>query len=286
LLLCQAEPATKGKGAATTLLAICAKQRNTILAKLDEETIAVAVGAAGRGRRIAPLNIGGERVWLKDFNAPSPPKWHRLQQGLFLVTRLQTLRPVPSGEGLAGAEHEVETIARLRAAGVHVPEVLWVREARIVISDIGRTVRDLEKLGGEPAITSAVLATAGALSRIHAHDLVHGRPILRNMTWNGDIVGFLDFEERPLEVMPLEAAKARDVLLFLMSLGRRNSARLTAAAFDAYAVAMATGVLTELRRIAVAFGPLSGLLGRTALRSGNRNVIGLVRALNAIADHL
>jgi hypothetical protein len=85
-------------------------------------------------------------------------------------------------------------------------------------------------------------------------------------------------------VMPVDAAQARDVVLFLMSIGRRSGADLTNAAFRIYRQGIRPGVDAELQRVARSARPLTGVLGRTLARSGNRDLIGLVRALVALAD--
>ncbi len=48
----------------------------------------------------------------------------------------------------------------------------------------------------------------------HARGAYFGQPLPRNLTWDGDKVGFIDFEEDPLEVMDLSEAQARDWLMF------------------------------------------------------------------------
>ncbi len=234
------------------------------------------------GRRVAPLQIGGKRVWLKDFDRPSPAKWHQVQRVLFAGTGLQILRSVPSHSGITGAENEIAAMQLFRQIDARVPELLWVENARILISDIGETMRDLQHRLGPSKIAAAATMGARELSRIHAQGVVHGRPILRNMTWDGRTVGFLDFEERPAEVMPPEAAQARDVLLLLMSIARRCQDDLLSVAFAEYAAEIPPRVERELQRAVRASGPLIGGLGRVLARSGNRNLRGLIGALTTV----
>ena len=50
--------------------------------------------------------------------------------------------------------------------------------------------------------------------------MVHGRPYLRDMTWDGEKIGFLDLEEDPLTVMPIAAGQARDIWIFLSAVSK------------------------------------------------------------------
>jgi hypothetical protein len=251
--------------------------------KIDRSAIArrlTSIQAANR--RIAPVEIDGVRTWLKDFDQPSPAEWDRVQRALFAVTRLHMLRPVPSLSGLEGARNEIASIGRFEEIGARVPSVLWSEASRIVISDIGETIREMQRRLGVSSIDGAVVAAARELSRIHRHGLVHGRPILRNMTWDGQTVGFLDFEERPTDVMPLEVAQARDVLLLLISIARRCEPALVKAALTACSPDIWPGVEKELRRVSRAAGPLAGNFGRMLSQGGGRNVRSVIEALTAV----
>jgi tRNA A-37 threonylcarbamoyl transferase component Bud32 len=235
-------------------------------------------------RRVSPIEIDGAPAWLKDFDQPSPPKWAGLQRAAHAVARLDLLKPAPTLAGPAGAAAEAGAIRRCREAGARVPEILWIKGARLALSDIGETLRDMQRRGA-PAIADATMAAAGELARLHRHGIVHGRPILRNMTWNGARVGFLDFEERPLEVMPIESAAARDVLLLLMSVGRRSGQELVDRAWRTYAGAMRPDVARVLCRAASLGRPIAGPLGDLLRRTGNRDAAGLVLALRALRRH-
>jgi tRNA A-37 threonylcarbamoyl transferase component Bud32 len=232
--------------------------------------------------RIVPVEIDGVQAWLKDFDQPSPAEWDRVQRVLFAVSRLHMLCPVPSLSGLQGAENEIASIGRFEEVGARVPSVLWSEASRIVISDIGETIREMQRRLGVSSIDGAVVAAACELSRIHRHGLVHGRPILRNLTWDGQTVGFLDFEERPTDVMPLEVAQARDVLLLLISIARRCEPALVKAFLAAYSPDMRPGVEKELQRVSRAAGPLAGNFGRMLSRGGGRNVRSVIEALTAM----
>jgi tRNA A-37 threonylcarbamoyl transferase component Bud32 len=236
-------------------------------------------------RRVSRVTVDGEILWLKDFDQTTPSKWSGIQQAAFLVTRLELLRPVPSPGGMEGGDREIKAIQLFREAGARVPELRWRKGATIAITDIGETVRSIEGKTGQEGIRSGAIAAAAEVSRIHSRGLVHGRPILRNLTWDGESVGFLDFEEAPLSVMSREAAQARDVFLLLASIGRRSSEGLVREAFAAYAASMPPGVAQELQRVtrlAPTFG--NRLAKQFVNRLGSRDVTGLSLALCAVAE--
>jgi tRNA A-37 threonylcarbamoyl transferase component Bud32 len=235
--------------------------------------------AAGR---IAPLEIAGARAWLKNFDQPSPPEWHRVQRALAFVSRLQVMRPVPALHGVEGAKNEIAAMRAFEESGARVPKLLWAQGAKILISDIGPTLREEERRMARAGFAGACLVAARELRRIHSHGLVHGRPILRNLTWDAETIGFLDFEERPTNVMPLATAHARDVVLFLSSLGRHFEGQFLQVAFVDYLVGAKPEVERELRRIV---GRSALLLKAPFAKSATRRsraVSGIVASLAAM----
>lgn len=253
--------------------------------RIDAHSINLRLAEAGlNGRRIAPLEIGGTRAWLKDFDQPSPPEWHGVQRALALVSRLRILRPVPALDGMEGAMNEIAAMQAFREAGERVPHLLWAEGARILTSDIGLTIRDQERGASQAVLTKACLSAAEKLSGIHNRGLVHGRPILRNMTWDGATVGLIDFEERPTMVMPLETAQARDVLLFLTSLGRRFDRAFLRKAFAAYARNSGAEVDRELQRVVRRSTLLLKSPFAKIAASQGRTLSGVIGALGALFD--
>jgi tRNA A-37 threonylcarbamoyl transferase component Bud32 len=256
--------------------------------EIDAQSINLRVAEAGlTGRRIAPVEIAGTRAWLKNFDQPSPSEWHGIQRALAFVSRLRVLRPVPALDKIEGAENEIAAMQAFREIGVRVPELLWAEGARLLISDIGPTIRDEQRhrarVGG---VAKACLAAARELSRVHTRGLVHGRPILRNITWDGATVGFIDFEETPTKVMPLETAQARDVLLFLMSLGRRMDKEFLHKAFAAYAGNARPEVDRELRRVVHRSALLLKPPFSKAATAQSQTLRGVVVALGTLFDTL
>jgi hypothetical protein len=91
-------------------------------------------------------------------------------------------------------------------------------------------------------------------------------------------VGFMDFEERPQDVMPLETAQARDIwLLFLQVATRACDAPKTCdAAFARWCENAPPRALEELCRLTGILGrflPVARLIGRVRMGSDLRRFI-------------
>ncbi|UYC11156.1 serine/threonine protein phosphatase [Xanthomonas sp. CFBP 8445] len=163
-----------------------------------------------------PILIDGQRVWLKQYGMQS----RRLAlAALRLVARclhLHPLRPPPHHGGERARQVEARRLAELRGQAVHVPDVLGGGHAALVISDNGQSLAHcLRQAQHAPRRLDALVAAAvAAIAAAHRRGAYLGQPLPRNMTYDGACVGFLDFEEDPLEVMTLEQAQARDWLLF------------------------------------------------------------------------
>ncbi len=172
------------------------------------------------------LDTPAGKVWVKTVE---PPKRTLGSTALRIVGRvlpIPILRPSKAGKGGDTLLQQAEKSARFAAAGLPVAEVRYADRDFLIVSDGGETL--------ERPIKSAELRAAGAyspkmlhhallemsrvLGKLHATDLVHGRPKIRDFAWRDGQVTILDLEERPEEVMPLGAAKARDVFLWITDL--------------------------------------------------------------------
>lgn len=163
---------------------------------------------------VEPIVIEGQRAWLKQYGKGG----RALALGLlnFVARRfhLDALRPPPHRGGDAARETEARRLAELQAQGVNVPDVLGTGHAALVIGDNGSSfntcLRQADDAGRDRLVSAAMQAIASA----HRNGAYFGQPLPRNLTWDGQQVGFIDFEEDPLEVMDLAQAQARDWLMF------------------------------------------------------------------------
>lgn len=163
---------------------------------------------------VEPIVIEGQRAWLKQYGKGS----RALALGLlnFVARRfhLDALRPPPHRGGDAARETEARRLAELHAQGVNVPDVLGTGHAALVIGDNGSSFNTCLREADEAGRDRLVMAAMQAIAEAHARGAYFGQPLPRNLTWDGQKVGFIDFEEDPLEVMDLAEAQARDWLMF------------------------------------------------------------------------
>lgn len=222
-----------------------------------------------------PIVIDGQRAWLKQYGEGG----RALALGaLTFVSRrlgLDALRPPPHRGGDAARAIEARRLAELRAQEVNVPEVIGQGHAALVLSDNGRSLatclRETDDAGRDVLVSLALAAIAEA----HRHGAYFGQPLPRNMTYDGRAVGFIDFEEDPLEVMDLAQAQARDWLMFGYGVAKYYDGRLEVlqrllvdalGAERAPVLAHAHAVTGRLQRLA-RFGLKLGRSGRSLAHS-------------------
>jgi len=173
-----------------------------------------------------PIVIDGQRAWLKQYGEGS----RALALGaLGFITRLfhlHALRPPPHRGGVAARDIEARRIAELRAQAVNVPQVLGTGRAALVLSDNGRSLATCLRETDDAGRDRLVALALQAIARSHAQGAYFGQPLPRNMTFDGESIGFIDFEEDPLEVMDLPQAQARDWLMFGYGVARHYENRL------------------------------------------------------------
>jgi tRNA A-37 threonylcarbamoyl transferase component Bud32 len=165
---------------------------------------------------VEPITLAGQRAWLKRYGR------HRRGTALLALDRLATrldiaaLRPPPHYAGEQAKQTEARRLSELREQGVHVPAVLGQGEASLILSHQGDSLSACMRMAAnDPVRLDAITsAAADAIARSHRAGAYFGQPLPRNMTYHQGRLGFIDFEEDPLEVMTLEQAQARDWLMF------------------------------------------------------------------------
>lgn len=163
---------------------------------------------------VEPIVIEGQRAWLKQYGEGS----RRVALGLlnFVAHRFQldALRPPPHRGGDAAREIEARRLGELAAQGVKVPHVIGSGHAALVLGDNGNSFNTCLRQADAAGRDRLVAAAMQAIAMAHRKGAYFGQPLPRNLTWDGRQVGFIDFEEDPLEVMDLAQAQARDWLMF------------------------------------------------------------------------
>ncbi|MDM9619430.1 MULTISPECIES: serine/threonine protein phosphatase [unclassified Rhizobium] len=228
---------------------------------LCEKDVPVLLAALinGSGRRVERVALSKGAVWIKRYGTERTSRWVALQHTLAALLRAPFLRPSPvlADEGMAA--REIRRIAQFSKNGVPTARVIYSSGAAVVFSDAGKTVDtylfDIRKV--DPVAHDDMLVhCAGELGRLHAKGLCHGRPYPRDMFLKDGRIGFMDFEEEPDTVMPLEVAQARDIwLLFLQVATRAHFGKKTYdRAYQAWLKVAPPAAVAELRK-------LTGFLG-------------------------
>jgi hypothetical protein len=236
-------------------------------------------------RRVARMSLSVGEVWVKRPVHKIGPL-HRLQRVLAALTGQEMFRPTASAGGGEALRLEAAKIETFRAAGLRAPRVLYVSDERLVITDIGRSLARIFNDDGEAALIAILDQAAGALGRAHSAGLVHGRPSMRDLVWDGHEIGFLDFEERPETVMSLAAAKARDLWLFLIQAERFGGIAGLDRAFAGYAPFLDAEVEAALARFLTTLSPITRVTRRMIRRFGSHDANSGLSATEFLIDRL
>ena len=172
----------------------------------------------GQPARIERLVEGGVVLWRKR-HADQGRRFRTWCLNLAArglgIAALAAPAPLRAAEACAT---EARMIERLRGQGARVPEILMRGPRELLLSDLGPTLAMACRAAREPSERAALVeAGFAALAALHANGGCASQAFARNMTWQDGAVGFIDLEQDPLTAMPLQAAQARDVVLFVYS---------------------------------------------------------------------
>lgn len=219
--------------------------------------------------------IDGRRAWLKQYAGGHRVLALAVLRLVSIRLGLDALRPPPHRGGDGARLIEARRLAELRSQDVNVPKVIGQGRAALVLSDNGRSLSSCLREADETARDALVARALAAIAEGHRHGAYFGQPLPRNMTYDGREIGFIDFEEDPLEVMDLEQAQARDWLMFGYGVAKYYGDRLDVLRWllaDALAgerapvLAHAHAVTGRLQRL-VKFGLKLGRSGRVLVHS-------------------
>lgn len=145
-----------------------------------------------------------------------------LLRWLARALRVQPLLPPLSPPcGVSACTAERAAVERLHALGVRVPQVLSAGATERVLSDLGQTLSACCEDESDP-VRRELLIRRGfeAIGDLHRRDGHVSQAFARNLVCSDDAIGFIDLEDDPLAAMPLSAAQARDLLLYVYSTAR------------------------------------------------------------------
>jgi tRNA A-37 threonylcarbamoyl transferase component Bud32 len=200
----------------------------------------------------------GRRFWLKR------------------VERLTGRLRIQKGDPARAFAAEREGLHALADAGLPVAEVVAEGPDWVLMPDAGPT---LPTVISDPSCSDAeklaAFAAAGrALGLLHWSGLVHGRPAVRDICWNGTEARFID-----LELFRHGARggmrQALDIVMFAQSAFAQwpDDARWLDAGLAAYGPNAPDGAMDRVRRLAVRMAPLGWLAsGLARLRPQSRDL--------------
>jgi tRNA A-37 threonylcarbamoyl transferase component Bud32 len=199
----------------------------------------------GPFRRVQRLDLAdGRRFWLKR------------------VERLSGRLRLQKGDPARAFAAECEGLRTLEAAGLPVAGIVAEGPGWIVMPDVGLTLPEVVAQSGlTEAQKLAAFARAGrALGDLHWAGMVHGRPAVRDICWDGTTARFIDLERfRPGRRGGLW--QAADLVMFVQTCFTQwpEDPRWLDAALAAYATNAPPGSMARAARLVWWLHPLGWL---------------------------
>jgi tRNA A-37 threonylcarbamoyl transferase component Bud32 len=189
----------------------------------DPALVAVARDAlAASGARTTVFSHHGERYVAKREGAAARGAGPALLARWFARRMTGVALPMRAVGLEASVGFEARRLRSLAAAGIRVPRLLFHGEGFLLMEHCGVTVASL--LGGWDRETwrRELTAQAADLGAFHRAGQWHGGAQIKNLTRKDGQTWRIDFEETFGEHVPLPAAQAFDVVLFLNSISLRG----------------------------------------------------------------
>lgn len=202
------------------------------------------------------------------------------------VERLQGRLRLQKGDPNKAFEAERAGLKALGQAGVPVPAVAQEGPDWLLMPDAGPTLAQiLADPEREEADKRRAFAAAGkALGLLHWAGMVHGRPAVRDICWDGQTARFIDLE-RFSQGRRAGFWQAADVVIFAQTwftLSPEDASWLEVA-IEAYSVNSPPTAMSKVRRMAFWLTPLGWLAGALRhLRPQSREL----RAVGLTLSHL
>lgn len=250
--------------------------------ELNQEDVGLFLKAlSSSDERVQSTELSTGKIWIKRQGTENARWWISIQAFLSRLVPYKFMRPSPILDAAGMAKRELDKIDLLSSKGFPVPQVVYTSSTAFALRDIGKTIATmLSELRHKNHIEHDALLVkcANDLGLLHAAGLCHGRPHMRDFFLENDRIGFMDFEEEPELVMPLEVAQARDLwLLFLplslTSIDKDKTLQNAYAQWEKNAPQLAKAELKKMIDILSRFLPLVRLIGRVRMGSDLRRFI-------------
>lgn len=121
-------------------------------------------------------------------------------------------------------QRELQRLQQLTKLKAPIPPLILWGDNFFVLEDAGLSLKNLLDLHYQNQdLSLRILRDAVyGLINLHQHNIIHGRPAIRDMLWQDGMIHFIDFENRP-KTKDLIWQKARDGLIFIHSLDRMDT---------------------------------------------------------------
>ena len=154
-------------------------------------------------QRIQSFEYKGNKYWLKC--AEKTTGWMRILKG----------NPKKS------IQNEIEILQFLNSKNAPVSELILHGEDYCLLSDVGETMnvifhRDLNDM---ETISAMLIKCSQGLATLHNMGLYHGRPAIRDIAWDGEMIRFIDFEGKN-KTDNVEYNQEKDLLIYIHNLYR------------------------------------------------------------------
>lgn len=242
---------------------------------MDYQEFGICLISAHPKSRTISGDYNGQTIWIKQSVPPKARIWHVLQKAMAAVFGMPILRATVSPGHHESLEAEAQRLKEFADHGFHVPRVLGLYPDMMVMNDAGPQLRSwLDRTLDYAQREQALKAAIESLAHLHSKGFAHGRPYMRDMTWDETKIGFLDLEEDPVKVMPLQTAQARDVWIFLSAASRYartpgNKAQyepnIILSLFETYKQKADAKVIAELKSFTAFLSPLRRLLEKQSV---------------------
>ncbi len=188
-----------------------------------DESLVAAADAALRActERTVLVEHGGKRYVAKRI-AHRP---RRLGQALLVrwLARRVTGQSLPMralllSEAASNVDYEAQRLEGLALAGVRVPRIVYHGTGYLLLEHCGTTVASEIEGWSIEACRPELQRLADELGAFHRAGQWHGAAQIKNLTTKDGQTWRIDFEENFGELVPLPAAQALDIVLFLNSI--------------------------------------------------------------------
>jgi RIO-like serine/threonine protein kinase len=166
-------------------------------------------------KEILSFEWNGEKYWLKRARKTGS---NLLHHAVWRLSHFPLLVPVEHQSPREALEHESTKLRRLATEGIPVPELLLQNDDYFVMAHTGPTLRSLlYRKAADERLTRKVFGALAALQRTGEY---HGGSQLRNLTWTGETIAFIDFEEKFDSGADLKLLQLRDLFLLLFAFAK------------------------------------------------------------------